>query len=76
MKRSRWLGAVVLLGLGLAAGVAVSLKMGATGTGFADGDDMVDNRFAPDAVVDYCDDVCVRGRGAAALIVFSQWPSP
>lgn len=76
MKRSRWLGAVVLLGVGLAAGMAVSLKMGATGTGLSDGDDTVDIRFAPDAVVDYCDDVCVRGRGAAALIVFSQWPSP
>ncbi|QYY28336.1 MULTISPECIES: hypothetical protein [Cupriavidus] len=74
MKRSRCLAAVVLLGLGVAAGVALSLKMGATG--IPDGDDTVEIRFAPEAVVDYCDDVCVRGRGAAALIVFSQWPSP
>ncbi|CAG2151733.1 hypothetical protein LMG31506_04489 [Cupriavidus yeoncheonensis] len=73
MKRSRLLGAVAVVGVGIAIGAAVGLGIG-DADALADRDAVVEGNFAPDAVVDYCDDVCVRGRGAAALIAFSQWP--
>lgn len=73
MKRSRLLWAVALFGI--AIGAAVGLGTGGTDA-HANRDAAVEGNFTPAAVVDYCDDVCVRGRGAAALIVFSQWPSP
>jgi hypothetical protein len=75
MKRNRLLGAVALLGVGVAIGAAVGIGIN-DADALANRDAVVEGNFAPAAVVDYCDDVCVRGRGAAALIVFSQWPSP
>ena len=76
MKRARWW---VLVGAGMAAGVAVGLAT--VDTGMLPGRDGQDQArtglFEPaEAGREACDDACVRSRGAAALTALSQRPAP
>ncbi|WP_373376266.1 hypothetical protein [Cupriavidus nantongensis] len=69
MKRLGFRWAAGLVGAGAAMGVAWGLAMDA-----GQEDRPTVTRHSAEAVLERCDDACVRSRGAAALVVLSQRP--
>lgn len=76
MKRLGFRWAAGLVGAGVAVGAAWAIAMGGDISAAHGSQDEMPavSMIAADAVQDNCDDACVRGRGAAALVVLSQRP--